>query len=203
MSNDLLNKKSAEVNEDEDKIAQIAEDVESDISEGKNKVPSQYVKVKFDSNGRLGYPKVLHFRDYSMDEALALDTYEEKDQFKALVYNFNNMNYEGFDCSELHIKDLMTVVYSIHARFIGSTIEKSFYINEELPEGKEEGQKDHLNNIGTYDVPLSSLKMKSIDEDPKGNKLQNLFKEPFRIFDAAYKQSILFRMPRVGDMIKA
>ena len=185
----------------------VKEEKKVDIAEVQNKVnskiPSDYIPITLESNGRLDAPKVLHFRDFSMDDALELNVLDRDDQLKALVAVLNNMVYEEFDCKNLHVKELMQILYTIHGTFISSKISKEYYINEDLPEGKEEGQLSHPDNIDKVEIVLSKLKTQNIDEDSKGKRREVKFKEPFTFVDTVKKTRMKFRLSRVGDLLFA
>jgi hypothetical protein len=166
-------------------------------------ISSDYIPLKLHTKGELSAPKILHFRDYTMEDALNLNTLDDEDQLKALISVLTNMCYEKFDASNLHIKELMEIMYTIHGAFISSKIEKSYHYNEDLPKGDAEGQIDHETNIGKIEVPLNKLLVKFIDEDIKGHTLENKFKEPFAITDSIKKYTVKFRLSRIGDIVFA
>lgn len=169
-----------------------------------NKIPNDYIEIKLASNGKLDAFKTLHFRDYSMDDALELNVLEEEDRLKALIKVLNNMIYEKeFDCKNFHIKELIQTLYTIHIAFISNKMEKEYYIDENLIEGYEEGQLYHEKNIDKIDIQLNKLNILNIDETINGEKKEQKFKEPFTVFDKIKKQKVTFRLSRVGDLLFA
>ncbi|MGD9678175.1 MAG: hypothetical protein AB7V16_07400 [Vulcanibacillus sp.] len=186
----------------------IVEDIEEE-KESKQKatkvtkVPNNYIPISLPSNGKLSAPKVLHFRDYTMSDALELNTLDEDERFLALISVLNNMCYEKFDCGELHINELMVILYTIHATFISNRIEKEYYINDMLPFGNNEGELNYPDNIESVELLINKLKVKSIDEDLNGKELTTPFKEPFTIVDSITKSKIKFRLSRVSDLLLA
>lgn len=169
----------------------------------KTKIPNDYIKIKLSTNGRLDTPKVLHFRDFSMDDALELNVLDEEDRLKAIISVLNNMVYEDFDCSKLHIKELMEILYTIHGTFINSKLEKEYPLNEDLPEGNKVGQLFHADNIRKIEVNLAKLSIQNIDETYDGKNREKKFKEPFTIIDGTKKTKMKFRLSRVGDLLFA
>ncbi len=167
------------------------------------KIPNEYIPITLPTLGKLSAPKVLHFRDYTMSDALELNVLDEDERLKALVTVLNNMCYEKFDCSQLHINELMVVLYTIHATFISNRIEKEYYIDDMLPDGKEEGQLQHPDNISSVDLFINKFDIKTIDEDEEGNKLKLEFKEPFSFIDDITKNKLTFRLSRVEDLLLA
>lgn len=165
--------------------------------------PMNYIPIRLDSNGRLSAPKVLHFRDYSADEALMLDVYEEKEQLNAIVDIYSQMNHEGFDAGELHIKELLQILFTLHGNYISPKVEKEYYLDEDLPEGDGEGCKNNKNNIASQEIPIKLLKSKSIDKTKDGKKVSQPFKEPYKIHDNKSGQDIYLQFSRVKHMIKA
>jgi hypothetical protein len=199
-----IERKSPLVVDEEDAVMNKVESKIEQRTKKELEIPMDFIPVKFDSNGRLGYSKILHFRDYTIDDMLLLDTADEKDQLKGVVQALNSMLWEKeFDCMNLHIKDLLTVVYTLHGSFISNKIEKEYYKDDTLPEGDEEGQLSHKSNIVSQEIPLSCFKTKSIDQNDKGKALEVLFKEPFKVRDKVKNKDYYFIMPRVGHMITA
>ncbi len=197
--------KSRLIVEDESKIKDVQELNESNTISIKPlaKIPNNYIPITLPTNGKLSAPKVLHFRDYTMADALELNTLDEDDRFLALVHVLSSMCYEDFDCSDLHINELMIILFSIHATFISNRIEKEYYIDDELPQGSDVGQLNHPDNISSTELLISKLVTKSIDEDLSGNELKDKFKEPFTLTDAITKSKFKFRLSRVKDLLVA
>lgn len=188
---------------EEDLISKTV-DVQEVEQKAKSKIPNDYIAIKLLSNGKLSAPKTLYFRDYSMDDALELNVLDEEDQLKALVSVFNSMVYEkDFDCNNLHIKELMQIMYSLHGAFISNKIEMEYHINEDLEAGVKEGQLDHPSNIDTVDIHLNKLGTKHIDEDYEGKTMEKKFKEPFTLTDTVKKTKMKFRFNRLGDLLFA
>jgi hypothetical protein len=183
------------------------EEPKVDITEVEEKIntviPNSYIPIKLESMGLLSAPKVLHFRDYTMEDALQLNTLDEEEQLLAIATTLTNMNYEHFDCRDLHPKELAQIVYSIHGVFINGKIEKEYYYNEDLPEGNKEGQLDHESNIGTVEIPVSKIETININKNPDGSNKEIKFKEPFTIHDKIAKTKVTLRLTRVHDLLFA
>ena len=169
----------------------------------KQKIPNDYIPIKLESNGKLTAPRILHFRDYTMDDALELNVHDPDDQLKALITVLNNMVFEEFDCSNLHVKELIQILYTIQGTFISSKIEKEYYVNLDLPEGTDEGQLDHPSNTHSIDINISKLKVQNIDETLDGKTREKKFSEPFTLTDTVKKTKMKFRLSRIGDLLFA
>ena len=169
----------------------------------KEKIPNDYIPIKLASNGKLDAPKVLHFRDFSMDDALELNVLDEDDRLKALISVISGMCYENFDCTNLNIRELIQILFTIHITFISSKMRKEYYIDETLPEGKEEGQLDHPSNVDEIDIALTKLLVQDIDDNPDGSSKELKFKEPFTLTDTVKKTKAKLRLSRIKDILLA
>jgi hypothetical protein len=178
-------------------------DLEKIEEKTKTRVPNDYIEVRLKSLGRLDAPKVLHFRDYTMADALELNVYDDEDRLKALISVLNNMVFEEFDCAKLHPKELMQIVYEINKVFISSKMDKPYYIDDQLPEGTEQGQLRHSSNIAMVEINILKLLLQNIDEDSKGKPRDIKFKEPFTIIDKVKQTRAQFRLSRIGDLVFA
>lgn len=179
----------------------------------KNKIPNEYIPVRLCTHGLLDTPKILHYRDYSMQDALDLNTIEDDEQSKAMVNVLNSMVLEDFDHNNMNPKELMELLLIIHGTFISTTIEKDYYLDENLPEGNGIGQLDSEENINTVDLSINKLNVRKLNQDSTGNQLEKKFKEPFNIKDSfqylnsetsltEYRKTIItVRLPRMKDII--
>ncbi len=151
------------------------------------KIPMGYIRVRLDSLGKLSAPFELHFRDYSIEEAMELaSTNDEVDNLSTMISILNSMVLEDFDCGELTLQELYEILYTIQGTFYSPTIEKTVLIDE------TKDPKDKENQIPAV-IPLSSIETKEIEKE---------FKEPFYLVDdkmggAKYG----FRLPRVKDKV--
>jgi hypothetical protein len=179
------------------------QDEESLVEKSKLLIPNEYIPIYLSSEACINAPKLLHFRDYSMDDALELNVLDEDDQLKAFVKVLNNIVWEDFDCANLHVKEMMEIVYTLHANYIGTNIEKSYHLDETLPEGKEEGQLDYKDNIVSIELPLKCIARHSINEDAKGKKRpeKERFKKTFTVTDKDTKSKIVFRLVTLKDIL--
>ena len=186
---------------EEDKKEEInTENIKKEVD---NSPPSNYIAIHLESNGLLDAPKVIYFRDYTMEDALELNTLDEEEQLEAIVRVLNNMVWGNFDCKNLHPKELAQIVYTIHGVFINSKIEKDYYYNLDLPEGRKKGELDHKDNIGTVEISINQIKTKNINKDINGSSIQEKFHEPFGIVDDITKNKIYFRLTRMYDLLFA
>jgi hypothetical protein len=174
------------------------EEVEKELAEQKEQKkpkkspPMGYISIRLDSLGKLDAPEVLHFRDFSFSEALDLadSTMEENNNIKKVISCLNEMVWEGFDCSYLHLNELYEILFTLQANFYDPFIEKEIYIDENL----SADEIDEPTNIIRTTIPLSAIETASISED---------FEEPFSIEDDKTGINITARMSRIKDMIEA
>jgi len=153
-------------------------------------IPLNYIEIKLDSLGKLGVPKVLHFRDFSIEETTAIASSNAEDNLKIIIQCLSHMCFEKqVDLHYLTLDDLLTVIYTLHGNFVSPTVTKEVYINPELAES----ELDEENNLTIEEIPISCFKT---------TPLNSMFKEPFTLTDAR-GYSCTFRLPRVGDLITA
>lgn len=185
----------------------ILDDNEVDVSLVKQKtktiIPNNYVPVYLKSNGVFDAPKILHFRDYSMEEVLKLDILEEDERLKVIVDILNEMVYEDFDCGKLTRYELMQILYTIHLTFINNKLEKEYIIDEDLPEGQKEGERYHKSNIAKVELEAKDLFLQDITKNNDGTPKAKKFKDPFTITDNVTKSKVKIRCARLEDIIFA
>lgn len=148
-----------------------------------------YTEVALDSVGKLGCPKILHFRNYTVGEIYDLAVADDRSNLQTLIGCLNNMVKEDFDCRKLHHKDFLTILLTIHATWWGSTVTKKFYRNPNIENPEKLNSPD---NIITEAIPISAYATKPLDEK---------FKTPFKI-DYANKTGV-FRTLTIGDTLDA
>ena len=156
--------------------------------EKKSNIPFHYTEVKFHSLGKLTTPSVLHFRNFSANEAAKIALTKDEDEYEVFIECLNDMVWEGFDCSELHSQELLTILYTLHATYFSDKIEKKYYIDE---------TREDLNNpenIDTAEINISDLNTTTLAKE---------FKEPFTITRNSDGFKAQFIFPRIGFMVKA
>ena len=101
----------------------------------KGEIPYGYIEIEYDTLGKLGNPKSLHFRNYSMEEALEMATSNNEDLLFTIVKCLNNMVYEDFDCANFHEKELELTLLNLYFKFWGREIKSIPYkVDESKPE---------------------------------------------------------------------
>jgi hypothetical protein len=173
------------------------------IKEIKELPPSNYIPIHLASEGLLDAPKILHFRDYTLEDAMELNPLDDDDKLNAIIRVLNNMVWEDFDCSKLHMKELSQIVYTLHLNFINQKIEKDYYLDDNLSEGSDEGQLDNENNIDSIELPTDAIQVRNINKNEDGSKRTDKFKEPLIIVDEKTKDTIGVRLTRIYDVIFA
>lgn len=141
-------------------------------AEGKKEasIPAEYKPVTFCTQGKLMAPKVLHFRNYTLEETAQLALVNETNQYAIYSKLLNNMVYEDFDCRDLAPEEVIQVLLTIYATWWDRYLEvQKYYVNTEL-EDEELTAKD---NISIARVQIKDLEF--VDLDDKN------FKAPFNI----------------------
>jgi hypothetical protein len=160
--------------------------IEQKINE-RQQIPANYHPIKLDSLGLLSAPKVLHFRDYVMEDIIALATLLQKepiDYIERLLAILTNMNYEKFDCMMLHDRELKQILLTLYFNWGKEKINRVAY-------RLDESQGFVAGNIGYYDIPRKSLETIPIN---------TTFTEPINItYPKTDGVSAGFRLRRVGD----
>jgi len=160
----------------------------------KNKgVLGTYLSIPLDSMGKLGVPKELHFRDYTIDEIYELSVSTVQDNLEVLIGCFNKMVKEDYDCKGLHYKDVITIMLTVHNTWWGQSLTKKMYIDPDIED------YDLLNdkaNIMTEDIPISCFKTAPLKDE---------FKNPFTvsIIQNKTETTVTCILPTVGNMIDA
>ena len=174
----------------------------NEIKESYNtSIPSEFIEVKLLSNGRIkNIPKVLHFRDFSSSEALDVTVTSEKDKVKKLVKILSNMNYEKFDCSVLPEQDILIILIKIIGTFVTSNLEKSVYINLDLPNGTSDGCLDNEKNIDVVNVPFSEFDIQYLGTNDKDEIIEPQIKIPMTLTDSLTNTKYSFKLPSIEDI---
>lgn len=184
----------------------IDEDVEELVNKTEKKIeeqiPSSYIPIKLPSNGKLGV-EVLHFRDYTGGDVLDLNSVESNNNTKAIVTVLNRMCWEDYDVANLTPQDLNYILMVLHATFISNTISKKIYLNENLPNGKEKGQKDFRENVENVDIPIGTIPVIYLGKDINDKDLDTQIKIPFTITDPTTNNKFKFKLPTVKDNLIA
>ena len=152
-------------------------------------IPSEYeCVVKLSSAGKLSMPPVLHFRNYSLEEASALAGKDQDEFIFTFIGCLNEMVYEKINCKDLHESELTEIALYLYASYWGNSLRREIFINENIAENEIMDKE----NIEEVDVNISDIKTKVIDEN---------FVEPFSVKhnNVEYK----FRLPRINDILVA
>ncbi|MDA3854941.1 MAG: hypothetical protein PF569_01685 [Candidatus Woesearchaeota archaeon] len=150
-----------------------------------SEIPHHYIPIQFDSLGKLSAPTLLHFRNFSPNEVAKLAVAESDAEYSTFINCFNSMVWEDFDCNNLHIKELLQILYTLHGSFFSNTIEKKYLIDTDL----EDPERNESSNIDTATIEIADLVTKTL---PKN------FKEPIRIKSRTTGVEVSFRLPRAG-----
>jgi len=172
----------------------VANEKEQTVVKTRKIVPPEYLTIKLSSLGKLSVPHVLHFRDYSVDDAMKIGLTTDDNILETLVGILNGMIYEEFDCNNLHESELEEIMLNIFANFWGVMLrDYPFpFTNEEYNALPEETKEKYKKNFPKVDISLKKLSNKLIPDQ---------FKEPFKISND--KVEVKFMLPRVGHIFIA
>ena len=166
--------------------AEILESAQESVG---NKPTTDYVPVKLDSIGKLSSPAILHFRNYTMEEALRLAEANEENIAETIIQCLNEMVWEDFDCGLLHVEELKEVMLYIYGSFWDTKLEGfRYFVNEEL----EEPALSAKENVSIATIPISSIKTTPLPEE---------FKEPISI--TMQGKTVKFLLPRIQNSFVA
>lgn len=153
------------------------------------RVPADYVAVKLDSLGKLSAPGTLHFRNYSMEEAVELATTDEESFIETMIGCLNQMVWEDFDCGQLHESELEEVLLTIYAAFWGKELEGFQYYVDDSLEGERLTDRE---NISVAAIPIRNIETKPIIDE---------FKEPISL--TIKGKQVRFSLPRIQGAVVA
>ncbi len=127
-------------------------------------IPSGYIPVKLSSLGKLGFPSIVHVRDYHFDEAIQMGEITEENVTEVLVNIVNSVIYEDVDIKKAHRQDLLEILITIYGTWYSPTLENfKYYVNLDLP--KEEKEKKE--NISVATIPISNINTTPLNEKAK------------------------------------
>ncbi len=165
----------------------LATEIEKKV-EVSSKIPPNYIPITLKSNGKLGYPKVLHFRNFSMDELIDIATSSKQKLLLTIIRCLNQMVYEGYDLSNLHEKDMEVIMLTLYVNFQSSYLmERPYLIDENLKDPWVES------NVLYTNIDLTKLELIDIPDT---------FRNPFTI-ENKLGMKAEFSMPRVSNIIIA
>ena len=173
----------AELTEDKELIETAKEATTQEI-------PEEYIAINLHTLGKLQAPAVLHFKNYTLEDAADLANFSEENQYEIFIKILNRSVYEDFDCHDLHKEEVLEILLTIYATFWSPILERSYYINEDL-EGEDLVDKA---NIGHARLRITSdIVIKDIDQ---------VFKAPFALKSPTGK-TFKLRLSTVGDLVFA
>lgn len=127
-------------------------------------IPAGYIPVKLSSLGKLGFPAVVHVRDYVFEEAIKMAEISEENVTDTLIEILNGVILEDADVRKAHKQDVLEILLTIYGTWYSPTLENfRYYINLDLPEDQKEMQE----NISVATIPINSLKTVPLTEDAK------------------------------------
>ena len=153
-------------------------------------IPPDYIPVRFvGSKGRLSAPAVLHFRNYSFEDAIKLSQASDDTIDETIIGVLNEMVFEDFECGLLHREEVKEILLTIHGAWWGKTLDFYYYqIDDKLPmETKHPDAPLTYENRSIAMIPIGAIDIVGLPED---------FAEPITIKSPEGKtvQFVLSRM---------
>lgn len=202
--NPLVVNPMSETTEKLDELKVDSKKMDKAIKEVDKDIPVGYIEIKLPSNGRVeGIPSSLHFRDYTGNDALDLNVLDDNERVKTLVNVLKRMCYEQFDIGLLPVEDVLYILYVLQFTFISSSIEKYIYVDENLPEGEDEGQRDNDENLELVEIPFSSLHVTFLGKDKNDKDLKEKVKFPLTLTDKSTDSKVRIKLPSLKDALVA
>lgn len=150
-------------------------------------VPDSYTKINLCTSGRLMAPQVLHFRNYTLEEAAELTELTDDNQYEVFSKILNNLVFEEFNCMNLHKEEVLQILLHLYATFWNPYIEKGYIIDETLT------GDDFINNKNKGVAKINIGDMDFVD-------LLTEFKTPFSL-KGPDKRKYTMRFPVIGDTV--
>lgn len=174
------------VNPDQKDIKDAVKNTETRL-----KVPSGYYPIYLSTKGKLDAPKLLHFRNFSLEEVIELSTITQDDEkIFSLIKCMNKMVFEDFDCAFLNEEELTEIMMNIHFMFNSTSVGPySYYVDEDIEDLDKKNHKDNKSKISFTSKELNTI------------SIMDKFKEPIKITHD--KKVFKFRLPRIKDTIYA
>ena len=122
----------------------------------------KYVPVKLSSLGKLGFPAVVHVRDYSYSDALKLASATTTTEVvKAITEVIASVVQEDdIDLSKLTSQDVLEILMTIQGTWYSPVMEFPYYLDESLPP-EEINKKD---NVSKASIKINSVVTKPFPE---------------------------------------
>ena len=135
---------------------------EKEIKKATEMVPSDYIAVKLSSVGKLGAPSIVHVRDYTFEEAMALSEISENNETEVIIQIINSVMFEDVDAGKLHKNDILEILMTIQWAWYSPKLEDVSYYLDDTLKGDDLNDKK---NIGKVDIPLKKIETKPLGKD--------------------------------------
>ena len=128
-------------------------------------VGGKYVPVKLSSVGKLGFPAVIHVRDYSYSDALTLASASTTVEIiDAIVKVLSNVIQESdIDLYMLTSSDVLEILMTIQGTWYSPSLELPYYVNPDLTGDELEDRE----NISKATILINSLNFTPFPSDKK------------------------------------
>ena len=131
----------------------------ADNAEKATSGPPEYITVKLSSLGKLGFPAIVHVRDYTFEEAIKMAEISEDNVTEVLIDILNSVIFEEVDVRVAHRQDILEILLSIYGTWYSATIDTfKYFINLDLPDDKKELNE----NISVATIPIRSIKTRAL-----------------------------------------
>lgn len=131
-------------------------------------LPPDYIPVRFiGSKGKLSAPPVLHFRNYSFEDAIKLAQANDDTIDETIIGVLNGMVHEDFDCGLLHREEVKEILLAIHGSWWGKSLDFYYYaIDENLPmETKHPEAASTYENRSIAVIPIGAVDVVGLPDD--------------------------------------
>ena len=179
--------KEASLNQDKRESSDIIEEATTKVD---SEISDSYIPVALCTIGKLSAPAILHFRNYTLEDAAELTDFSEENQYEIFIKILNRCVHEEFDCGMLNRQEVLHILLSIYGAWWSPILERQYLIDETLKGEKLQDKK----NIGYARIRIA--------EDIVVDDLLTEFKTPFKITGP---KGIVYelRLPVVKDLVFA
>lgn len=141
-------------------ILVVEQEIAKKVLEEKS-VPAGYIPVKLSSQGRLGFPEIVHVRDYTYEEALMIAELTDDTLTEGLLDILNNMILEDVKAEDAHTEDLTEILLSVYGTWYSQTLETFYYTVDESLTG-DEARSPENRSVAT--IPINSIRTKPLSD---------------------------------------
>lgn len=183
-----------DLTDDEQELADLVNETEVATA-----IPTGYIPVELASMGCFNMPKVLHVKNFHLEDILALSMEQEKDSSQALINLMGSLIYEDVDCKDMTQQEAVDILLNIFNNFWESTLRDIPYPvqEDELAECKVDSPEIYENLTKhkwkpKINIPIDTITIRELEGGSK-NKIQ------LKLSDG---KKVVFRTTLIGDSLK-